>query len=201
MCQGTFLNLRHIIGDIMKLLTQVEVLKEINIFSKTLITRSSFTKRVKKGQIKFHYKTNSKKKFYKLHEVAKVYGIKIDEIDSSTPSDIKDNEDLFNPENLSELNKLLLDADTPMIKVSVIDTFWAGKIKELKFKQLYREVIPMDEALYVYQITGTRLKSKIYEIAHQVKAQFPEASDDLIDFLHLKIDKAFDEFTKDTETL
>jgi len=72
----------------MDLLTQTEILKELNTYSSSSITRSSFTKRVKRGQIKFHYKTNSKKKFYKLYEVAKVYGIKISEIESVTPVEI-----------------------------------------------------------------------------------------------------------------
>jgi len=180
----------------MELLTQVEILKELNSYSKTLITRSSLGKRVKRGQIKFYYKDNTKKKFYKLDEVARVYGIKINEIESSTPTNIKKDEDLFNPENLGELNKLLKEADTPMIKVSVIDTFWAGKIKELKYKENSRELIPMHEALGVIQIAITNFKTKMYEIPHQLKAQFPDASDVMIDELHLKIDKAFYEFSK-----
>ena len=180
----------------MNLLTQTEVLREINKYSKKLITKQAFYDRAKKGQIKIHYKPKSKKKFYKLDEVARVYGIKIDEIETITAPDIKEDEDLFSPENLEQLNKLLKDADTPMIKVSVIDTFWAGKIKELKYKENSRELIPMEEALGVIQVGVTNFKTKMYEIPHQLKAQFPDATDDMIDELHLMIDKAFYEFSK-----
>jgi len=180
----------------MELLTQIEVLKRLNKYSKKNITRQAFYDRAKKGQIKIYYKSKSKKKFYKLHEVAKVYGIKIDEIDSSTPSDIKNNEDLFNPENLNELNKLLEDADTPMIKVSIIDTFWAGKIKEAKYKETIRELIPMHEALGVIQVGITNFKTKMYEIPHQIKARYPDMSEDMMNDLHSMIDKAFYEFSK-----
>ncbi len=73
----------------MELLTQTEVLKELNKYSKYEITRSSFTKRVKKGQIPIHYKPTSKKKFYKLNEVAKIYNIKISDIEANTPTKVK----------------------------------------------------------------------------------------------------------------
>ena len=79
----------------MELLTQVQVIEELAKESSLKITQSSFSKRVKKGHIKFHYKPNSKKKFYKLHEVAKVYGIKIGEIESSTPVIIKNDETIY----------------------------------------------------------------------------------------------------------
>jgi len=180
----------------MELLTQAEVIVELNKYSKKNITKQAFYKRATKGQIKIHYKQNSKKKFYRLDEVAKVYGIKINEIESSTPEDIKEDEDLFSPENLEQLNKLLKEADTPMIKVSVIDTFWAGKIKELKYKENSRELIPMHEALGVIQVGVTNFKTKMYEIPHQLKAQFPDASTKMIDSLHEMIDKAFYEFSK-----
>ena len=180
----------------MELLTQTEVLLEINKYSDKTITKQAFYKRATKGQIKIHYKPKSKKKFYKLDEVARVYGIKINEIETVTPIDIKKDEDLFSPENLVELNTLLKDADTPMIKVSVIDSFWAGKIKELKYKENSRELIPMEEALGVIQVGVTNFKTKMYEIPHQLKAQFPDATTDMIDELHLMIDKAFYEFSK-----
>lgn len=180
----------------MGLLTQSQVIEELGNYATLKITQSSFSKRVKRGQIKFHYKPNSKKKFYKLHEVAKVYDIKIHEIESSTSSDIKEDEDIFTSENLEQLNTLLKDADTPMTRVSIIDTFWAGKIKEAKYKEAIRQLIPMEEALGVIQVGVTNFKTKMYEIPHQLKAQFPDATTDMIDELHTMIDKAFYEFSK-----
>ncbi|HIP50446.1 MAG TPA: hypothetical protein EYG94_00030 [Campylobacterales bacterium] len=180
----------------MELLTQTEVLGELNKYSKKNITKQAFYKRVVKGQIKIHYKPKSKKKFYRLDEVANVYGIKISEIESSTPQDIKEDEDLYSPKNLEQLNTLLKSADTPMIKVSVIDTFWAGKIKELKYKENSRELIPMHEALGVIQVGVSNFKTKMYEIPHQFKAQFPDATVEMMNELHMMIDKAFYEFSK-----
>jgi hypothetical protein len=180
----------------MELLTQVEVLEKLNKYTKKPITKQAFYKRVKSGLVKFHYKTNSKKKFYKLHEVAKAYNIKLNEIEDSTPEEIKEDEDIFTPENLEQLNKLLKDADTPMVKVSIIDTFWAGKIKEAKYKEQIRELIPMHEALGVIQVGITNFKTKMYEIPHQLKARFPDATAEMIDELHVMIDNAFYEFSK-----
>ena len=180
----------------MSLLTQNDILEELNNYSTTTITQSAFSKRVKKGLIKFHYKTNSRKKFYKLDEVANAYGIKISEIETITPTKIKSDETIFNHSNKKELNLLMKDLDTPLQKVSLIKDFWDGKLKELKYKEAEREVIPMHEALGVIQIAITNFKTKMYEIPHQLKAQFPDASSSMIDELHLKIDKAFYEFSK-----
>jgi len=180
----------------MNLLTQTEVLKELNSYLTTPITQSSFSKKVKKGQIPFHYKSKSNKKFYKFNEVAEIYNLKIKEIESSTPKNIKNTKKLYTTENLTELRTLLNSANTPMNKVSIIDTFWAGKIKELKYKEANRELIPMYEAQSVIEVGVTNFKTKMYEIPHQLKARFPDASNDLINNLHSMIDNAFDEFSK-----
>jgi hypothetical protein len=180
----------------MDLLTQTEVLKEINEYSKKTITKQAFYDRTKKGQIKIHYKAKSKKKFYKLNEVAKVYGIKIGEIESHTSVKIKSDETIFTSTYKEELTLLLKEVDTPVQKVAVIKDFWDGKLKELKHKEAKRELIPMHEALGVMQIAITNFKTKMYEIPHQLKAQYPDASSDMIDELHLMIDKAFYEFSK-----
>jgi len=180
----------------MELLTQSQIIEELLKYSSLKITQSSFSKRVKKGQIKFHYKPNSKKKFYKLDEVARVYGIRINEIESSTPSSIKEDETIFTSSYKEELNLLLKEVDTPIQKVAVIKDFWDGKLKRLKYKEAERELIPMHEALGVMQVSITNFKSKMYEIPHQLKAQYPDATTDMIDELHLMIDKAFYEFSK-----
>ena len=180
----------------MDLLTQTELLVEINRYTDKPITKQAFYKRVTKGQVPIHYKPKSKKKFYKLHEVARVYGIKIGEIESNTPVAVKEDEEIFTSENLDELNKLLKEADTPMIKVSIIDTFWSGKIKEAKYKEAIRELIPMHEAVGVVQVATTNFKTKMYEIPQQMKAHFPDMSIEMVDELHKMIDKAFYEFSK-----
>lgn len=180
----------------MNLLSQTDILKKLNNYSTTAITQSAFSKRVKKGQIKFYYKSNSKKKFYKLDEVSKVYGINIKDINSSTPINIKNDTTLFTPNHKEELNLLLKDLDTPIQKVSAIKDFWDGKLKELKYKEAEREVIPMHEALGVMQVAVTNFKSKMYEIPHQLKAQHPDLSTDIANELHSMIDKAFYEFSK-----
>ena len=180
----------------MELLTQTQVLKELNRYTAKTITKQAFYDRVKKGQIPVHYKPNSKRKFYKLREVAKVYNIRLNDIEKATPSDIKEDKSLYTPENIAELNRFLEDADSPMVKVQIIDTFWAGKIKETKYKEQVRELIKKDEALYVMQVAVSNFKTKMYEIPHLIKARFPDSSVELIDELHRMIDTAFDEFTK-----
>jgi len=180
----------------MNLLTQTDILEQLNNYLTTAITQSSFSKRVKKGHIKFYYKSNTKRKFYKLDEVAKVYGIKIGEIEASTPPNVKRNVTIFTSSHKEELNILLKDLNTPIQKVSAIKYFWDGKLKELKYKEAERELIPMHEAIGVMQVAITNFKSKMYEIPHQLKSQFPEASIDMVDSLHQMIDKAFYEFSK-----
>jgi hypothetical protein len=183
-------------GDKMELYTQAEILKQLNKYSRKEITKQAFYDRVKRGQVKIHYKPKSKKKFYKLHEVAKVYGIKIGEIESNTPVAVKENKEIFTSENLDELNQLLNEADTPMVRVSIIDTFWAGKIKEAKYKEAIRELIPLHEAVGVVQVATTNFKTKMYEIPQQMKAHFPDMGIEMVDELHKMIDKAFYEFSK-----
>jgi len=179
-----------------ELLSQAEILRELNKYSKKIITKQAFYDRVKKGQIKVYYKPSSKRKFYKLNEVAKIYNIKIEDIEKATPQEVKADSSIYTPENLAELNKFLEDADAPMVKVQIIDTFWAGKIKETKYKEQIGELIKKEEALYIMQVAVSNFKTKMYEIPHLLKARFPDSSVELIDELHKMIDTAFDEFTK-----
>ncbi len=48
---------------IVELLTQKQILEELNKFSETRVTRDAFIKRVKRGQIPIHYKTIQERNF------------------------------------------------------------------------------------------------------------------------------------------
>ena len=55
--------------------------------------------------------------------------------------------DLYNQENLKELDTLLLNAKTSSQKVQIIKDFWTGKINEQKFLEGEKLLIPKEQII------------------------------------------------------
>jgi len=177
----------------MELLTQTEVIKKLNECIKNTVTKQAFYKRVKKGLIQPYYKANSSKKFYKFNEVARVYGVEANEI-KETIVDIN----LFNNlESSKQLDFLLANVTTPLQKTSIIKTFWSGKAKEARYKEIREKLIYRHEAVGVINIARENFKNIFYQIPHELKAQ-SNIDEDMLSFLISSIDKAFYEFSKHT---
>jgi len=68
------------------------------------------------------------------------------EIEKNTGGDIKDTE-LYNRDNLNDLETLLLGAETSAQKVNVIKDFWTGKINEQKFLEGQKLLIPKEQII------------------------------------------------------
>jgi len=177
------------------LLTQKEVLKKLNKYSSHKITKQAFYARVKRGVIKYHKKITSPKKFYRFDEVARAYEINFREIEQ-TPQKIKEDNKLYTPTNIYELNNFLKEANTPKMKVDVINSYWNGKIKEAKYKEIMSGLIPIDEATEVLEIANTFLKDKMYKIPKELKAKCPNLSEEMMMSIKIMIDKAFYELSK-----
>ena len=67
-----------------------------------------------------------------------------DEISKVTTKNIKDSE-LYNQDNLAELELLLVSATTGNQKVQIIKDFWTGKINQQKFLEGEKLLIPKEQ--------------------------------------------------------
>ena len=92
---------------------------------------------------------NKKEKVAKA-EAAEEIKSDLDELENNIPKrskkDILEN-NLYNNENLDELNGLLLTASTSSQKVQIIKDFWTGKINEQKFLEGEKLLMPKEEII------------------------------------------------------
>ena len=92
---------------------------------------------------------NKKEKIAKA-EAAEEINSDLDELENNIPKrskkDILEN-NLYNNENLDELNGLLLTASTSSQKVQIIKDFWTGKINEQKFLEGEKLLMPKEEII------------------------------------------------------
>ena len=83
-------------------------------------------------------------------EAAEEINSDLDELENNIPKrskkDILEN-NLYNNENLDELNSLLLTASTSSQKVQIIKDFWTGKINEQKFLEGEKLLMPKEEII------------------------------------------------------
>jgi hypothetical protein len=70
----------------------------------------------------------------------------IPEIEKATSKNIKDS-DLYNQDNLAELELLLVSASTGNQKVQIIKDFWTGKINQQKFLEGEKLLIPKEQII------------------------------------------------------
>lgn len=92
---------------------------------------------------------NKKEKVAK-EEAAEEIKSDLDELENNIPKrskkEILEN-NLYNNENLDELNGLLLTASTSSQKVQIIKDFWTGKINEQKFLEGEKLLMPKEEII------------------------------------------------------
>ncbi len=92
---------------------------------------------------------NKKEKVAKA-EAAEEIKSDLDELENNIPKrskkEILEN-NLYNNENLDELNSLLLTASTSSQKVQIIKDFWTGKINEQKFLEGEKLLMPKEEII------------------------------------------------------
>ena len=92
---------------------------------------------------------NKKEKVAKA-EAAEEIKSDLDELENNMPKKSKKEileNNLYNNENLDELNSLLLTASTSSQKVQIIKDFWTGKINEQKFLEGEKLLMPKEEII------------------------------------------------------
>lgn len=92
---------------------------------------------------------NKKEKVAKA-EAAEEIKSDLDELENNIPKKSKKEileNNLYNNENLDELNGLLLKASTSSQKVQIIKDFWTGKINEQKFLEGEKLLMPKEEII------------------------------------------------------
>lgn len=92
---------------------------------------------------------NKKEKVAKA-EAAEEIKSDLDELENNIPKKSKKEileNNLYNNENLDELNGLLLTASTSSQKVQIIKDFWTGKTNEQKFLESEKLLMPKEEII------------------------------------------------------
>lgn len=69
------------------------------------------------------------------------------EIEQATHKNIKEDDKLYNQDNLAELETLILSATTGNQKVQIIKDFWTGKINQQKYLEGEKLLIPKEQII------------------------------------------------------
>jgi hypothetical protein len=93
----------------------------------------------------------------------------ISEIEDNTNSNIKDTE-LYNQDNLADLETLLVGATTSAQKVNVIKDFWTGKINEQKFLEGQKLLIPKEQIVKDVQRILKAFKDKALALPTKISS-------------------------------
>ena len=100
-----------------------------------------------------------------------------------TPSDVKNNEQIYNVDSVEALDLLLQDAQSPSQKVQITKDFWMGKINRQKFLQQEGELIPISDAKAIFERISTPFNQAINDLPFDLKARFTDVNDDAIEWL------------------
>jgi DNA polymerase III alpha subunit len=93
----------------------------------------------------------------------------ISEIEDNTNANIKDTE-LYNQDNLADLETLLIGAATSAQKVNVIKDFWTGKINEQKFLEGQKLLIPKEQIIKDVQRILKAFKDKALALPTKISS-------------------------------
>ena len=165
----------------MELLTQIEIIKELNSRLKSNVTKQAFHYRVKQGHIKIYEKPNSKKKYFDKTEVLSLYGIS-----ETSPKETLSEEDL------SDLKSLLKGVTNPKVRVDIINKYWIGKLKRERFEKLNSDLIPLREVEGVMSVYLFNVSSLFKNIPKELENK-GFAGEELL-FAKKEIDEALDNF-------
>ena len=92
------------------------------------------------------------------------------EIEQATTKKIKDDVELYNKDNLEELEILLSSANTGNQKVQIIKDFWAGKINQQKFSEGEKLLIPKEQIVKDVQRILKAFKDKALALPTKISS-------------------------------
>ena len=170
----------------MELLTQIEIIKELNSRLESNVTKQAFHYRVKQGHIKIYEKPNSKKKYFDKTEVLSLYGIS-----ETSPKETLSEEDL------SDLKSLLKGVTNPKVRVDIINKYWIGKLKRERFEKLNGNLIPLREIEGVLSVALDNFSSLFKKIPKELEDK-GFTGEELL-FAKKEIDKALNNFKSNNE--
>ena len=100
-----------------------------------------------------------------------------------TPSQVKADKQIYTPQTVEELEKLLLDTQSPTQKVQVVKEFWAGKINRQKFLQAEGELITIADAKATLEQIATPFNQAMDDLPFNLKARFSDTADEAVEWL------------------
>lgn len=105
------------------------------------------------------------------------------DIDKTTSETIKKT-DLYNADNIEELESLLLQVKTANQKVQLIKDFWAGKLNKQKFLKEEGELLPLDDAKKAVDKLLTPLNQYLNDQGNNLKNHFPDLPKEVVEWIN-----------------
>jgi len=144
------------------------------------------TKHIKAGTLDKCFTPNGKKLYLEKAVQAIALSQKKDSkkiVEVMTPSEIKEDENLFTDNANEELNLLLLNAQSPSQKVQIIKDFWIGKINRQKFLEAEGELLPVHDAKVAIDTILTPLNQHMNDMGNNLKNHFPDIPNEVIEWI------------------
>jgi hypothetical protein len=126
------------------------------------MSRQAFSKKVVKGYIRAYYKKNSKRKFYKLHEVVAFFGL-----------DKKSNN--IELEHYPTLEGLLLECTSELEKVRVERAWHRAEKKRMRYEKMRKEYIHKDDVNMQLETMIADFKRGVNLIVPNLSNLFPNS--------------------------
>jgi len=95
---------------------------------------------------------------------------------------------IYNQANVEELDALLEDEPAALKRVQIVNHFWAGKTKRLKFFEAEGELIPVDDAKAALDALFSPINTELGTLPILLKAHFREVPQDAVEWLSNQID-------------
>ena len=111
-------------------------------------------------------------------------------IQKATKKGIKETREVYNDENIEELERLVELIDSPKQKVDTIDVFWRGKTNKIKHYQLVGELIPIGEAQYTIEKILSPLNRYLNDQPSTIMSHFPDTDPLMLKWLSEENDRA-----------
>ena len=100
----------------------------------------------------------------------------------------EDENEIYNTDNVAELKKLLKKAQSPMHRTQIESNFWQGKTRRLQFLEKEKALIPLAEAKIAIDAIFTPINTQLNNLPVQMKAHYPDVSEDVVKWLMKEID-------------
>ena len=96
--------------------------------------------------------------------------------------------EVYNTDNKEQLKALLRETESPMHRAQIESTFWHAKTRQLAFLEKERDLIPITDVKTAVDSIFSPINRQLDDLPVQFKGNFPEVSEEAVQWLLNQID-------------